>query len=61
MSYIKKILSNNNNLFRSAQETLQLSPFVGTYNIVVQKDNMLRQINELVDFRSGGRVPRGER
>ncbi|QFF98886.1 IS1182 family transposase [Psychrobacillus glaciei] len=34
----------------SNQETLNLSPFIGIYDIVVPKDNMLRQINELVDF-----------
>jgi transposase len=34
----------------SNQETLILSPFIAIYDIVVPKDNMLRQINELVDF-----------
>lgn len=34
----------------SYQEKLILSPFMGIYDIVVPKDNMLRQINELVDF-----------
>ncbi len=34
----------------STQETLNLSPYMGIYDIVVPKDNMLRQINELVDF-----------
>jgi len=34
----------------SNQETLNLSPFMAIYDIVVPKDNMLRQINELVDF-----------
>jgi transposase len=34
----------------SNQETLKLSPFMAIYDIVVPKDNMLRQINELVDF-----------
>ncbi|WP_136604892.1 IS1182 family transposase [Paenibacillus dokdonensis] len=32
------------------QQTLVLSPYAGLYDIVVPKDNMLRQINELVDF-----------
>lgn len=32
------------------QETLNLSPYMAIYDIVVPKDNMLRQINELVDF-----------
>lgn len=32
------------------QLTLNLSPFMAIYDIVVPKDNMLRQINELVDF-----------
>lgn len=32
------------------QQTLNLSPFMAIYDIVVPKDNMLRQINELVDF-----------
>lgn len=34
----------------SNQETLQLSPYMAIYDLVVPKDNMLRQINELVDF-----------
>jgi transposase len=34
----------------SNQQTLILSPFMAIYDIVVPKDNMLRQINELVDF-----------
>ncbi|MEK4229514.1 IS1182 family transposase [Solibacillus sp. FSL H8-0538] len=34
----------------SNQETLNLSPFMAIYDFVVPKDNMLRQINELVDF-----------
>lgn len=34
----------------SNQETLNLSPFMAIYDIVVPKDNMLRQIHELVDF-----------
>lgn len=34
----------------SNQESLNLSPFMAIYDIVVPKDNMLRQINELVDF-----------
>lgn len=34
----------------SNQETLKLSPFMAIYDmVVVPKDNMLRQINELVD------------
>lgn len=32
------------------QQTLMLSPYAALYDIVVPKDNMLRQINELVDF-----------
>lgn len=34
----------------SNQETLNLSPYMAIYDFVVPKDNMLRQINELVDF-----------
>ncbi|WOV87404.1 IS1182 family transposase [Sporosarcina oncorhynchi] len=34
----------------STQETLNLSPYMAIYDIVVPKDNMLRQIGELVDF-----------
>ena len=34
----------------SNQESLNLSPFMAIYDMVVPKDNMLRQINELVDF-----------
>lgn len=32
------------------QQSMTLSPFIELYNLVVPKDNMLRQINELVDF-----------
>ena len=34
----------------SNQETLNLSPFMAIYDLVVPKDNQLRQINDLVDF-----------
>ncbi|PUB00603.1 IS1182 family transposase [Paenisporosarcina sp. OV554] len=34
----------------SNQESLNLSPYMAIFDIVVPKDNMLRQINELVDF-----------
>ena len=32
------------------QQTLVVSPYIELYNLIVPKDNMLRQINELVDF-----------
>lgn len=32
------------------QQTLVLSPYLELYNLVIPEDNMLRQINELVDF-----------
>lgn len=32
------------------QQTLVVSPYIELYNLVVPKDNMLRQINELVNF-----------
>lgn len=32
------------------QPTLILSPYIEIYNLVVPKDNLLRKINELVDF-----------
>ncbi len=34
----------------SNQESLNLSPFMAIYDMVVPKENMLRKINELVDF-----------
>src|SRR4051794_11429458 len=34
----------------SNQASLNLSPFMAIYDIVVPKNNMLRQISELVDF-----------
>ena len=34
----------------SKQETLILSPFMELYDLIIPKDNLLRQINELVDF-----------
>ncbi|TBL75611.1 IS1182 family transposase [Paenibacillus thalictri] len=32
------------------QQSMTLSPYIELYNVVIPKDNMLRQINELVDF-----------
>ena len=32
------------------QQSITLSPYIELYNLIVPKDNMLRQINELVDF-----------
>lgn len=32
------------------QETLNLSPYMALYDLLIPKDNLLRQINELVDF-----------
>jgi IS5 family transposase len=32
------------------QQSLTLSPYIELYNLIIPKDNMLRQINELVDF-----------
>lgn len=32
------------------QQTLILSPYMDIYNLVVPKDNLLRKINELIDF-----------
>uniref|UniRef100_UPI0003734881 transposase n=1 Tax=Desulfitobacterium hafniense TaxID=49338 RepID=UPI0003734881 len=32
------------------QQTLVISPYLDLYNLVIPRDNMLRQINELVDF-----------
>jgi IS5 family transposase len=34
----------------SNQQTLILSPYMAIYDIVIPKDNMLRQMNDLVDF-----------
>ena len=34
----------------SKQETLNLSPYMALYDLIIPRDNMLRQINELVDF-----------
>ncbi|PEJ47068.1 IS5/IS1182 family transposase, partial [Bacillus sp. AFS002410] len=34
----------------SNQESFTLSPFMALYDLIVPKDNMLRQLNELVDF-----------
>lgn len=34
----------------SNQESFNLSPFMAIYDLVVPKENMLRQINDLVDF-----------
>jgi transposase len=32
------------------QQTLKLSPYIDLYNLIIPKDNTLRQINDLVDF-----------
>lgn len=32
------------------QQTLKLSPYMALYDLIIPKNNMLRQINELVDF-----------
>jgi len=32
------------------QQSIKLSPYMGLYDLIVPKDNMLRQINDLVDF-----------
>ena len=32
------------------QQTMKLSPYMALYDVVVPKDNILRKINELVDF-----------
>ena len=34
----------------SKQETLNLSPYMALYDLIIPKNNILRQINELVDF-----------
>ncbi|EIW20437.1 hypothetical protein SAMN04515679_1663 [Pelosinus fermentans] len=32
------------------QQSMVLSPYIELYNLIISKDNILRQINELVDF-----------
>jgi hypothetical protein len=34
----------------SRQETVKLSPYMDLYEAIIPKDNVLREINELVDF-----------
>ncbi|MBT2642096.1 hypothetical protein J7I80_07660 [Bacillus sp. ISL-41] len=34
------------------QQSIKLSPYMGLYDLIVPKDNMLRQLNDLVDFTS---------
>ena len=34
----------------SRQQSIKRSPHMGFYDLIVPKDNMLRQINDLVDF-----------
>jgi len=48
--YNKRINMQMVSLMISNQETLHLSPYMAIYDIVVPKENMLRQIKELVDF-----------
>ena len=35
---------------KQQQQSMILSPYIELYNLIIPKDNMLRQINELVDF-----------
>ena len=35
------------------QQSLNLSPYSAIYDVVVPKDNMLRKINDLIDFSFG--------
>ena len=37
-------------VYDKKQETMILSEYTGIYDLVVPKDNMLRKINELIDF-----------
>ncbi|MDP4096333.1 hypothetical protein OIN60_06070 [Paenibacillus sp. P96] len=37
-------------MIQQQQQTLVKSPYIELYNLIVPRDNMLRQINELVDF-----------
>ena len=30
------------------QQSMKLSPYIDLYNLIIPKDNMLRQINDLV-------------
>ena len=32
------------------QQSIKLSPYMGLYDLIVPKDNLLRRINDLVDF-----------
>lgn len=32
------------------QQSMTLSPYIELYNLIIPKDNMLREINELIDF-----------
>lgn len=32
------------------QQFMTLNPYIELYNLIIPKDNILRQINELVDF-----------
>ena len=34
----------------ATQETLNLSPYLALYDLLIPKDNLVHQINELVDF-----------
>lgn len=49
-SYIMKKNVGGEYFMLEKQETLNLSPYMFIYDLVVPKDNMLRQINDLVDF-----------
>ena len=34
----------------SPQQSLSLSPYASLYDLIIPKDNILRKINDLVDF-----------
>lgn len=46
----KSYIAENINDMLKRDEELQLSPYAGLYDIVVPKNNILRRINDLVDF-----------
>lgn len=37
-------------MIQKQQQSMVFSPFMDIYDLVVPKDNLLRQINELIDF-----------
>ena len=49
-SVIIEVSNSEGDTMLQQQQSLVLSPYMKIYDLVVPKDNLLRKINELIDF-----------